>query len=56
LTDAADLASLEGVMVVRSAQQHLVAQLSAANTASYWRWFGGFSLFASGRHDLRSHH
>jgi len=34
-------------MVVRSAQQLLVA-----NVASYWRWFGGFCLFAPGRHDL----
>jgi len=41
-------------MVVRSAQAALVAQQLAANTASYWRWFG-YRSFAPGRPDLRSH-
>jgi len=39
-------------MVVRSAQQPLVANPAS----SYWRWFGGYCLFAPGRPDLHSHH
>jgi hypothetical protein len=42
-------------MVVGSAQELLVSQQVAANAASYWRWFGGYCLYAPGRHDLRSH-
>jgi hypothetical protein len=48
LTGGDDLASLEDLMVVRP--------VLVANSASYWRWYGGFGLYASGRSDLRSHH
>lgn len=42
-------------MVVCPAEELLVAQPFAADVASYWRWFGGYGLYAPGRHDLRSH-
>jgi len=43
-------------MIVGPAQKLLVAQQLAATGASYWRWYGGFGLYAPGRPDLRSHH
>jgi hypothetical protein len=42
-------------MVVRPAQALRSSQQLAVNAASYWRWFGGYGLYAPGRHDLPSH-